>query len=140
MSVAHDGKGDIKLHLTTTKHQSFLRAAEKQRAVSNFFGNSNEDSAVHAECVFTGFLIKHYLPLSVSDHIGPLLRKMFTKWEDAKRYECGRTKTTAIVHEMATEVQGEMMKSLKRRISLLQSMAAMTPHHNFTLSWQPSCN
>lgn len=119
VSVAHGGKGDLKLHLATTKHQSFLRAAEKQMTVTNLFGNSNEDSVVRAECLFTGFLIEHNLPLSVSDHVGPLLRKMLPKCEEAKRYVSGRTKTTAIVGEMATEAQGAMVESLKRRVFAL---------------------
>lgn len=107
------------MHLATTKHQSFFRAAEKQMTVTNLFGNSNEDSVVRAECLFTGFLIEHNLPLSVSDHVGPLLRKMLPKCEEAKRYVSGRTKTTAIVGEMATEAQGAMVESLKRRVFAL---------------------
>lgn len=56
--------------------------------MSNFFGNSNEDNVVRAECLFTGFLMEYNLPLRVNDHVGPLLRKMFPKCEDAKRYGC----------------------------------------------------
>lgn len=115
VSVAHGGKGDIKLHVATTKHRNFVRAAEKQGTVDNLFFSSKEDSVVRAECLFTGFLVEHNLPLSVSDHVGPLLRKMFPKCEDAKRYGCGRTKASAIVREMATEAQGAMVESLKRR-------------------------
>ncbi|KAH7981395.1 hypothetical protein HPB49_023651 [Dermacentor silvarum] len=113
MSMPHSGKGDVKLHLVTTMHQNFLHAAEKQRAMSNFFGNSNENSVVRVECLFTGFFLEHNLPLSLSDHVEPLLHKMFPKFEDVKRSGCGRNKTTAIVGEMDRATQGAMVESLK---------------------------
>lgn len=46
VSMARGTKGDIKLHLATPKHHSFPCAAEKLRAVSNFFGNNNEVGVV----------------------------------------------------------------------------------------------
>ena len=47
----------------------------------------------------TNFLIQHNLPISTLDHLGPLFRTMFPDSEIAKRYACGRTKTSAIINK-----------------------------------------
>ena len=47
----------------------------------------------------TNFLIQHNLPISTSDHMGPLLRAMFPDSEIAKNYGCGRTKISAIMNK-----------------------------------------
>ena len=115
VSGSHGGKADIKVHIASQKHQNYVRIAEGQGNIGSFYQKSCEDSAIRTECLFTGFLVEHNLPLSVSDHAGPLFRKMFPKCEDAKRYGCGRTKTTAIVGEMATHTGNTMAEALKRR-------------------------
>lgn len=71
---------------------------------------------MHAECLFTGFLLEHNLPLAAADHVGPLLRKMFQSSETAKRYACARTKRTAIVGEMTSHYQERVVSVLKRRV------------------------
>ncbi|KAH6946853.1 hypothetical protein HPB50_015642 [Hyalomma asiaticum] len=115
VSVSHGGKADIKVHIASQKHQDYFRAADGQGNIGSFFQKSCEDSAIRAECLFTGFLVEHNLPLSVSDHAGLLFRKMFPKCEDTERYGCGRTKTTAIVGEMAAHTGNTMVEALKRR-------------------------
>ena len=42
----------------------------------------------NAEILFTNFLIVHNVPIAVSDHAGPLFRKMFPDSEIAKKYGC----------------------------------------------------
>lgn len=69
-----------------------------------------------SECLFTEFLLEHNLPLTVSGHSGPLLRKVFPTSDVAKRYPCARTKTTAVVGEMANYAQERMVSSLKRNV------------------------
>lgn len=85
--------------------------------MQQFFGKQYGDNdAIRAECLFTAFLLKHSIPLSVSDHVGPLLRKMFSKCDFAKRYGCARTKTTMIVGKMAGHAQECVVSALKRRV------------------------
>ncbi|KAH6946095.1 hypothetical protein HPB50_011622 [Hyalomma asiaticum] len=103
----------MKLHIALQKHQNYVRAAEGQGNTGSFFQNSHEDCAIHVECLFTGFLVEHNLPLGICDHAGPLFWKMFLKCEDTKRYGCGRTKTTAIIGEMAADAENTMMEALK---------------------------
>ena len=60
---------------------------------------------INAEVLFTGFLFEHNIPLAVSDHAGPLFRKMFPDSTIAKKYSCARTKTTAVLNgAMAPEM------------------------------------
>ena len=42
--------------------------------------------------------MEHNIPLAVSDHAGPLFRKMFPDSTIAKKYSCARTKTTAVLN------------------------------------------
>lgn len=72
VSVSHGGKTDIKVHIASQKHQNYVCAAEGQGNIGRLFQKSYEDSAIRAGCLFTGFLVEHNLPLSVSDHAGPL--------------------------------------------------------------------
>uniref|UniRef100_A0A224YRF7 Uncharacterized protein n=1 Tax=Rhipicephalus zambeziensis TaxID=60191 RepID=A0A224YRF7_9ACAR len=115
VSVSHGGKANIKVHIPSQKHQNYVSAAEGQGDIGSFFHKSCEDSAIRTECQFTGLLLEHNLPLSVSDHAGPLFRKLFLKREDAKQYGCGCTKTTAIVGEMAADAENAKVEALKRR-------------------------
>ncbi|KAJ8879936.1 hypothetical protein PR048_020557 [Dryococelus australis] len=54
------------------------------------------------ECVFTCSLVEHNL-MSVADHAGSLFKKMFHISEVFKYYGFSRTKTTAIMNEMAVD-------------------------------------
>ncbi|KAH6943803.1 hypothetical protein HPB50_027368 [Hyalomma asiaticum] len=107
-------QADMKMHIASQKHTNYVIAAEGQDTTGSFFQKSCEESAIRAQCLFAGFLAEHNLPLSVSNHAGPLFRKMFPKCEDAKWYGCGRLKATAIVWEMAAGAENTM-EALKRR-------------------------
>ena len=65
VSVSHGGKADIKVHIASQKHQNYARAEEGQGNIGSFFQKSCEDGAIRAQCLFTGFLVEHDLPLSV---------------------------------------------------------------------------
>lgn len=67
------------------------------------------------KCLFTGYLCEHNLPISMSDHAGRSVWKMFLKCEDVESYGCGCTKTTAIIEEMATGAETSMVEFLKDR-------------------------
>lgn len=93
-----------------------MRAADNQPRLAGFVRNDSDFGVIRAECLFTAFLVEHNIPLSVSDHAGPLFRKMFPKCEEAKRYASGRTKTTAIVREMAANAETPLLDALKHQV------------------------
>lgn len=116
VNIAHSGRRDLKLHGSSVKHQNneAAEAQAKSNKIKNFFSVQNNDfSAIRAECYFTAFIVEHNLPVAVADHAGHLFRKMFPQCEDAKRYGCGRTKTTAIIGEMAKQHKTSVTDFLK---------------------------
>lgn len=117
-NIAHGGRNDISNHVKCSKHVTNLQSVEQNKKISNFFSSSSscssESSVIRAECYFTSFLVEHNIPLNVSVHAGPLFRKMFPQSETAKRYGCGKTKTSAIVQEMAQETCRFVVESLQK--------------------------
>ena len=58
--------------------------------------------------------MEHNIPLAVSDHAGPLFRKMFPDSTIAKKYSCARTKTTAVLNgAMAPEMTLSLVNMMK---------------------------
>ncbi|KAL3180497.1 hypothetical protein MRX96_009048 [Rhipicephalus microplus] len=94
------------------KHVFALHSQGKQQQPGQFFRKEDGDSDVRAECLFTGFLLKHNIPLTAADHVGPLFCKMFPTLDIAERYACARTKSTAIVGEMANHFQEDIVSAL----------------------------
>jgi hypothetical protein len=117
ISISHGGRHDIVQHISMKKHINNVEANNaKNSKISSFFNNKdNKDEITRAECLFTAFFIEHNLPLSCSDHIGPLLRKIFPNHEIGQKYSCARTKTSAIVSEWASSSQMELISTLQSR-------------------------
>lgn len=115
INISHGGKNDITNHLKCAKHVSNLKDQQGNKKIKTYFGSTNsvENEVIQAECLFTGFLVEHNIAFSVADHVGPLLRKMFPKCDVAKQYSCGRTKTTAIVNEMALDAISHIVDCLQ---------------------------
>lgn len=115
INIAHGGKTDITVHSRSAKHLTNVKCREESQKISNFFvkpGNADLD-VIRAECLFTAFLVEHNIPLTTADHAGALLRKMFPNSEIAKKYGCARTKTAAIVSEMASDKIDDVVQYLQ---------------------------
>ena len=65
----------------TSKHKGYVNAAQRQRKLTDLGASSAtanlEQKVVKAELLFSGFLVKHNLPLSTADHAAKLFRNMF---------------------------------------------------------------
>lgn len=105
---------DVKLHTNRQKHKDNLKSEQQHKDILTFFTNSESNSdrlsVIRTECLFTGFLLEHNLPFAAADHAGLLFRKMFPKCVEAKNYRCARTKTSAIIGQMARKENSEMWK------------------------------
>jgi hypothetical protein len=87
--------------------------------VSSFFETKEspiELQVTNAEILFTNFLIVHNVPIAVSDHAGPLFRKMFPDSEIAKKYGCARTKTSAIIGNLAKDTTSSIAEKLQNTL------------------------
>lgn len=114
LNISHGGKNDLATHMKSNKHCSNVKVVEDNRKIRTFFGSSTSDnSVIKAECLFTAFLLEHNIPLSAADHAGSLFRKMFPNSEEVKKYACGRTKTTAIVSELADNTRDGIIQNLR---------------------------
>ncbi|KAH6932477.1 hypothetical protein HPB50_006291 [Hyalomma asiaticum] len=101
------------VHIASKKHQGCVQDADNQPSLASFVCTDSDFGVIRAECLFTAFLVEHDIPLSVSDHAGPLFWKILPKCEEAKRYACGRTKTIPIVGEMAANTETPLMGALR---------------------------
>ena len=94
-SSQHGGRDDCRRHINSKKHVDYSKLQLGNHKVSSFFETKEspiELQVTNAEILFTNFLIEHNVPIAVSDHAGPLFRKMFPDSEIAKKYGCARTK------------------------------------------------
>ncbi|KAJ8033411.1 hypothetical protein HOLleu_23643 [Holothuria leucospilota] len=113
--IAAGGGNDITNHIKTAKHEANSRAesaAQKSGTLTTFFCWENY-AAINAEVSFTDFLVEHSVPLAVSDHAGPLFRKMFPDSNIAKQYACGQTKTWHVVQTLAENDAKDLATCMK---------------------------
>ena len=99
MSCSHQGIKDVKVHCSGQLHKKHVQSSNGNKALLDLFEVSKAGAVARAEVMATNFLIQHNLPISTSDHMGPLFRAMITDSEIAKHYVCGRTKTSAIINK-----------------------------------------
>ena len=103
-SISHGGANDCAKHVNGTMHQKYAKSKLGQSSIEKFCikGNDNEHETTNAELLWTNFITEHNLPVSVSDHFGPLVRNMFPDSKIASKFQCGHTKTAALIHEIMT--------------------------------------
>lgn len=98
-SIAHGGKNDVTTHINGIQHKKNALAASSSRTVSSMFQSQSSNTQIEAEARWSLFVAKHNLAFLTSDHATKLFPKMFPDSSIAKRFACGRTKTTAIIKE-----------------------------------------
>ena len=68
----------------------------------------------------TNTLIKHNVPIAVTDHLSPLFGEIFTDSEIAKKYSSARTKTTCILNgALQPFFQGDLVEEMKESLFTL---------------------
>ena len=98
-SIAHGGKNDVTTHINGKQHKLNASAASSSGTVSSMFQSQLSDSQIEAEARWSLFVAKHNLAFLTSDHANKLFPKIFHDSAIAKKFSCGRTKTTAIIKE-----------------------------------------
>ena len=117
ISISHGGRNDLVAHTKSKKHIEFVdgESCNRKLPITGFFAKNTDHSVIRAECLFTRSIVEHNLPIALADHAGPLFRKMFPDSEIAKKYGCARTKTTAIIGEMANTSKQGLVDLLKTK-------------------------
>ena len=99
ISVSHGGRNDIMKHIKGKHHQEMVKSATSTRPLASFYKPQVSQSLIEAETRWTTFVSKHNIAFLASDHATKLFAKMFPDSEIAKKFACGRTKTTAIIKQ-----------------------------------------
>ncbi len=114
-SVAHGGVNDCTKHMASSGHKQKAGVLSSTSKITTFMSTNSELGTTKAEVMFTNFIVEHNLPIAVSDHAGPLFRKMFPDSDIAKKYGSARTKTTAIIQMLGEEDDHAMTRILKEK-------------------------
>lgn len=126
-SIAASGVYDIGVHMNGKKHMDrFANVKTPLPSITKFFAKSSdmcdlEHQALSAEMMFTEFLIEHNVALAAADHFTKLLPKMCPDSNIAKKYSCGKTKTTALVHSMSKDRAESIVDCIKDKPFALSS-------------------
>ena len=105
--------GDLTDHVKTSVHDRNSAARANTRSIPSMFMPGADSSVINAEMLFTDFLGEHNIALSVANHAGNLFSKMFPDSQVAKKFSCGRTKTSQIVKTFALEDSSHISNCLK---------------------------
>ena len=82
MSVKCGGRDDLNKHVETKLHRQIAQTVQTTSPMTSFVTTGSDTEVTKAEMLFTHFLIKHNLPVAVSDHARPLFKQMFLRFED----------------------------------------------------------
>ena len=73
-----------------------------------------KNDSMTAEIKMTVFLAKHNLPIAISDEFGKLFRSMFPDSNIAKKYQCEKSKSSAILNDaLAMDLTSKLVERMK---------------------------
>lgn len=130
-SIAHGGKDDCRRHVESKKHErneENAKSLTKCQKISGFFesqaassgSESVDNDVIRAEVMMVDLITEVNLPISLLDKITPALKLMFKDSAIAKKFQCTRSKGTAIIKEIAAQTVwaiGDRLKSQPFTIS-----------------------
>lgn len=113
-SISHGGGNDIERHITTAKHKKFATEKEKTNKLRKITtvletastSTSNEDfdsDVIRAEVMLVEIITELNLPFTALDTFTKACKVMFKDSKIAQKLQCGRSKGTAIIKEIAAK-------------------------------------
>lgn len=116
-SIEHSGKYDIQRHVTSNTHINKAKAAKSNKSISDMFSQHTMPEAgmqvIKAETLMTDLIVDLNLPITAADRFNKVLKKAFPDSKIAQNYECGRSKTTAIIKCMATHSEDKLVSKMR---------------------------
>ena len=123
ISVKHSGRYDIKKHISSAKHEEYLKSENSSYMLQNFLkrdNNSTKSSVIKAECMMASFIVQNNLPVAVADKLLPLISSIMGMCKDDKSaatlFSCRRTKTTHIIQEMSQDCKAKIGQTVSTRV------------------------
>ena len=117
-SIRRSGRYDINRHCRSTSHDDYVKLSRENRVMTNFISSGNNISeqnkaVIRAEVMFTDMITELNLPIAAADTINKVVKKAFTDSQIAKSYECGRSKTTALINSISTITETDIVEIMK---------------------------
>ena len=133
LNIASGGRDDLNKHLKTIKHIESVKANvnSKSKSVNEFFPASCDLDVIRAEVKVTKFLMDSNVPLAVSDKFNKLVADIFPDSKIATKYQCGRTKATAISHTLGRDSMESIADILRENLFALSTDGSN--NHDFKL-------
>ena len=117
-SIAHGGANDCATHVNGARHRKYADTMSGQASINTFFVQKRSDEAdkvTRAELLWTEFLTEHNIPVSVSDHFGPLIKQMFPDSQIANKFTCGHTKAASLISYCANEITDSISSTVQNK-------------------------
>ena len=116
VSVKHQGERDVIRHKDGEDHKRWEKSLRNQPTLNLATSSTStlQYDTSKADVLAAKFIVEHNLPISVSDHMGPLFRQMFPDSDIAKNYASAHTKTNGIINDaIAPPMQEDLVSMMK---------------------------
>ena len=117
-SIGHGGRDDCKRHVSSKKHTDYAKLRKSCPSVATLF-KANESpltlKITKAEALLVSTLADNNLPLSAADTFTKTLKVMFPDSEIARGLQCGRSKATAMLKELAEDNKTTLAQTMQDR-------------------------
>lgn len=112
----HNHKLHLQRHEKTEKHQKLIAGLKNSTPIENIFHENTREGTMtkRAEIKVAAFLAAHNLPFMLSDSLVPLIANICPDSKIAQKMSMGRTKTTAIVHEVGSQFSCDLADHLRQ--------------------------
>ena len=109
---------DIKRHRDTDSHKKFEKESKGVQSISNLFKRSEPScdltsQTTAAEVIMTDLIVNLNLPITAADKITKAVKKAFPDSKIAKEYQCGRSKSTAMIKCLAELTKEDLTVKMK---------------------------
>ena len=108
-SVSHGGIDDVRRHGEGKKHLELYNTRKSSNQVTKYYVSSNssslDENVIKAETLISLAIAKHNVPLAFADHLAKVVKVAFPDSSIAKKYACGRGKTTQIIKRAIDPLQ-----------------------------------
>ena len=102
---------EVSRHGEGKKHLELFNARKSTNQVTKYYISSNssslDENVIKAETLISLAMAKHNVPLAFADHLAKVVKEAFPDSSIAKKYACGRGKTTqsCFIHILANRAR-----------------------------------
>ena len=105
-------------HIASKRHTDYVALHKTSKPISNFFARRNEKDektmkVTKAETIMSGMLAEMNIPMSAADTFSRAMKVMFPDSEIAQKFQCGRSKATALVKELSHAARQDLLTNMR---------------------------